>query len=186
MDDQGVLPHANGNHVQGGCSKRGRIRSIKAVPTCPSTSEGALAGGSRRQPGQLQGWHSLCSRARNHPQRRRRRPCGRPFAYQRPAIAFSYLVASGTTAHATKVPQEGRDVGDEDKVRTFHRTGTPMLTCYLRINRANGRFLPQDSGYPVRVHRTVKLRIDHPEVFSSGPYVPKAGPWDKTKPVWVD
>jgi hypothetical protein len=61
-----------------------------------------------------------------------------------------------------------------------------MLTCYLRINLANGRFLPQESSHPFRVHRTVKLRVDHPEVFANGPYVPKAGPWEDTKPVWVD
>lgn len=61
-----------------------------------------------------------------------------------------------------------------------------VLTWYLRINLASGRSLPQDSDHPVHVHRTVKLRIDHPEVLVDGPYVPRAGPWDKTKPVWVD
>jgi len=61
-----------------------------------------------------------------------------------------------------------------------------MLTRYLRINLARGRLLPQDDDHPVHVHRTVKVRIDHPEVFAGGTYVPKAGPWDKTKPVWVD
>jgi hypothetical protein len=40
-----------------------------------------------------------------------------------------------------------------------------MLTRHLRINMANGRFLPQDGNHPVHVHRAVKLRIDHPEVF---------------------
>ena len=62
----------------------------------------------------------------------------------------------------------------------------PALTRHLRINLANGRFLQQDGNHPVHVHRTVKLRIDHPEVFGDGPYVPKAGPWDKAEPVWVD
>lgn len=61
-----------------------------------------------------------------------------------------------------------------------------MLTFHLRINLANGRFLPQDSNHPVHVHRTVKLRVDHPDAFVNGPYVPKAGPWDETKIVWVD
>lgn len=61
-----------------------------------------------------------------------------------------------------------------------------MLTRYLRINLASGRFLPQDDDQPVHVHRTVKLRIDHPDVFANEPYIPRAGPWDKTKPVWVD
>ena len=59
-----------------------------------------------------------------------------------------------------------------------------MLTRYLRINLASGRFLPH--YHPVHVHRSVKVRIDHPEVLADGPYLPKAGPWDKTKPVWVD
>ena len=56
----------------------------------------------------------------------------------------------------------------------------------LRINLAKGRFLPQDGNHPVHVHRTVKLRIDHPDMFVNGPYIPRAGPWDRTKPVWVD
>ena len=51
---------------------------------------------------------------------------------------------------------------------------------------AKGRFLPQDGNHPVRVHRAVKLRMDHPEVFLGGPYTPRAGPWDKAELVWVD
>jgi hypothetical protein len=61
-----------------------------------------------------------------------------------------------------------------------------MLTCHLRVNLENGRFLPQNSGHTVHIQRTVKLRVDHPEAFENGPYVPKAGPWDETKPAWVD
>jgi hypothetical protein len=61
-----------------------------------------------------------------------------------------------------------------------------MLTFHLRINLANGRFLPQGGDHPVRVHRTVKLRIGHPVVFANGSYIPRAGPWDAAKPVWVD
>ncbi|KAF9654138.1 hypothetical protein BDM02DRAFT_6878 [Thelephora ganbajun] len=56
----------------------------------------------------------------------------------------------------------------------------------IKINLAKGRFLRQDNNYPVRIHRTVKLRIDHPDVLVDGPYMPKAGSWDETEPVWVD
>ncbi|KAF9786707.1 hypothetical protein BJ322DRAFT_667687 [Thelephora terrestris] len=60
------------------------------------------------------------------------------------------------------------------------------LEAKIKINLAKGRFLPQDGNHPVLVHRTVKLRVDHPEVFAEGPYVPRAGPWDTAKLVWVD
>ena len=74
--------------------------------------------------------------------------------------------------------------GKEIKL-VLHKVYALVLTYYHRANLANGRFLPQD-GNPVLVHRSVKIRVDHPEVFVSGPYVPRAGPWDKVEPVWVD
>jgi len=77
-------------------------------------------------------------------------------------------------------------VGNADKVRSLFKTLVPVLTQYLRANLANGRYLPQDGNSPVRVHRAVKLRMDHPEVFVGGSYTPRAGPWGKAEPVWVD
>ena len=77
-------------------------------------------------------------------------------------------------------------MGNADEVRIPFRTREPALTLYFRINLANGRFLPLDGNHSIRVHRAVKLRVDHPEVFVDGPYTPRAGPWDKAEPVWVD
>lgn len=77
-------------------------------------------------------------------------------------------------------------MGNTDKVRVLFGSWVLVLTQYLRVNLANGRFLPRDDKHPVHVHRAVKLRIDHPEVFMDGPYVPRAGPWDDAEPVWVD
>jgi hypothetical protein len=77
-------------------------------------------------------------------------------------------------------------VGNADDVRALFVVRLLTLTQYFRINLASGRSLPQDGNHPVHVHRTVKLRIEHPEVFMDRPYVPRAGPWDKTEPVWVD
>lgn len=77
-------------------------------------------------------------------------------------------------------------MGNTDEVRVFYGIWVSILTLCLRINLASGRFLQQDDDHPVHVHRTVKLRIDHPEMFANGPYMPRAGPWDKAKPVWVD
>lgn len=68
----------------------------------------------------------------------------------------------------------------------FYEIRVTMLIQHLRINMANGRFLPQVNDHPIHVHRSVKLRIDHPEVFVNGPYRPRAEPWDRAKPVWVD
>ena len=51
---------------------------------------------------------------------------------------------------------------------------------------ASGRFLPDDNHYPIRVHRAVKFRIDHPETFVNGPYMQKTRPRDGKEPVWVD
>lgn len=66
-----------------------------------------------------------------------------------------------------------------------HRIYALVLTYCCRANLANGRLLPQD-GNPVLAHRSVKIRVEHPKVFMKGPYVPRAGPWDKVEPVWVD
>jgi len=77
-------------------------------------------------------------------------------------------------------------VGNADEVRASFRTRVPLLISYLRINLAKGRFLPLDGNRQIRVHRAVKLRMDHPEMFVDGPYTPRAGPWDKAEPVWVD
>lgn len=59
---------------------------------------------------------------------------------------------------------------------------------FPRPNMANGRYIPRGDNYKIRVHRTVKLRMDADEAIlrEGRRYVPRAKPWEDHRVEWVD
>lgn len=53
---------------------------------------------------------------------------------------------------------------------------------------AGGRYIPRGENYKIRVHRTVKLRMEaEEELLPEGRrYVPRAKPWEHHRVEWVD
>ena len=57
MDDTGMLPRVDRDNVQGRRIERSGARPIEAVPSNPSTPQGAFCEGSGPQSSRLQEWH---------------------------------------------------------------------------------------------------------------------------------
>jgi len=57
-----------------------------------------------------------------------------------------------------------------------------------RANLGNGRYNPRGDNYKIRVHRTVKIRIEAEEAMlpEGHRYVPRAAPWEDHRLEWVD
>jgi len=57
-----------------------------------------------------------------------------------------------------------------------------------RSNLANGRSIPRGDNCKIRVHRTVKLRMDAEETIlpEGRRYMPRAKPWEHHRVEWVD
>jgi hypothetical protein len=74
--------------------------------------------------------------------------------------------------------------------RVMESFRTPSFTPspFLRSNLANGRYIPRGDNYKIRVHRTVKLRMETEEAIlpEGRRYVPRAKPWEDHRVEWVD
>jgi len=57
-----------------------------------------------------------------------------------------------------------------------------------RANLGNGRYIPRGDNYKIRVHRTVKIRMEAEEALlpEGCRYVPRAKPWEHHRLEWVD
>lgn len=65
---------------------------------------------------------------------------------------------------------------------------TFLLTLFLRFNLASGRYIPRGDSHKIRVHRTVKLRMDAEEQLlpEGRRYAPRAKPLEDHRLEWVD
>lgn len=56
------------------------------------------------------------------------------------------------------------------------------VTC--RVNFGRARVIPRQKRYGIKVHRSVKVRMDAGDNVEGGKYAPRAK-W-KVEPTWVD
>lgn len=59
---------------------------------------------------------------------------------------------------------------------------------FPRPNIANGRYIPRGEDHKIRVHRTVRLRMEADEAIlpERRQYKPQAKPWEDHRVEWVD
>ena len=66
--------------------------------------------------------------------------------------------------------------------------GILVHPSFPRPNMAKGRLIPRGDEHRIRVHRTVKLRMEAEEALlpERRRYVPRARPWEDHRVKWVD
>jgi len=73
-------------------------------------------------------------------------------------------------------------------IQRRHQKRNGTWVWRTKPNMGHGRYIPRGDNHKIRVHRTVKLRMDakKTELPEGRRYVPRAKPWEHDRVEWVD